>query len=293
MKLIEIGGRNFLLYLILPHPMKVALLSRESRARLDRINTGFNERVYSGDGAKEYDRIHRYEDDAQHEYPARALVSEVWGGEERDGGYGRALELGAGSGYFTALIARRARSVIAIEPVADLRKVVSERCAAERLDNVTVIEAGAADLGAGVPPASIDSAFIIQSLHHFHRRPEVFRELGRVVRPGGRLYLVEPHHNLRRVARLARKYRRSYRAPEFRTDERNWATHDFLTRGELRALCRHGGFADVRIGAYWIPYSRRLIPSPDRRFRVERILGRVPLVRHAGSVLAMEARRRP
>jgi hypothetical protein len=36
--------------------MKMALLSRESRARLDRINTGFNERVYSGEGAKEYDR---------------------------------------------------------------------------------------------------------------------------------------------------------------------------------------------------------------------------------------------
>jgi SAM-dependent methyltransferase len=294
-KPIEIGGQNYLLYLILPHPMKMALLSADSRAKLDRINSGFNERIYSGDGATEYDRIHRYEDDAQHEYPARALVSEVWDRPARgagNGGYGRALELGAGSGYFTALIARRARSVIAIEPVADLQKVVRERCAAERLGNVEVIGASAFDLGRAVPSGSIDSAFIIQSLHHFHRRPEVFAELGRVVRPGGRLYLVEPHHNLRRVARLARKYRDVYRAPEFRTDERNWATHDFLTRGELRALCRHGGFGDVRIEAYWIPYSRRLISSPKRRFRLERILGRVPLVRHVGAVLAMEARRK-
>jgi hypothetical protein len=54
--LIEIGGRTYLLYLILPYSMKVALLSRESRARLDRINTGFNEQVYSGEGAKEYER---------------------------------------------------------------------------------------------------------------------------------------------------------------------------------------------------------------------------------------------
>jgi hypothetical protein len=53
--LIEICGQNYFLYLILPHPMKMALLSRESRARLDRINTGFNERVYSGQGAKEYE----------------------------------------------------------------------------------------------------------------------------------------------------------------------------------------------------------------------------------------------
>ncbi len=151
MKLIEIGERNYLLYLV-PHR------------------------------ATEYDRIHRYEDDARHEYPARLLVTEVWSAPGRgagEGGYGRVLELGAGSGYFTALIARRARSVIAVEPVADLRRVVRERCAAERLDNVEVIGATAFDLGGEVPAGSIDSAFIIQSLHHFHRRPEVFAELGR------------------------------------------------------------------------------------------------------------------
>ncbi|PYN81569.1 MAG: hypothetical protein DMD96_09950 [Candidatus Rokuibacteriota bacterium] len=294
MSLIEIGGRNYLLYLVLPHPMKIALLSGESRARLDRINSGFNERAYSGEGAEEYDRIHRYEGDAQHEYPARLLVEKVWGAGTRPGSvgdYGRALEIGAGSGYFTTLIARRARSVVAVEPVVDMQNVIRARCNAEGLDNVEVVGATAFDLNRHVPAASIDSAFVIQSLHHFHRRPEVFVELGRVVRPGGRLYLVEPHHNLRRVARLARKYRRVYRALEFRAAERHWATHDFLTRGELRALCRRGGFDSVRIDSYWIPYSRRLIPSPERRFHLERILGRVPLFRHFGAVLAMEARR--
>ena len=290
MALIEIGGRNYLLYLLLSHPMKTALLSPDSHARLDRINAGFNERLYSGEGATEYDRIHTYEGDAQREYPAYALVSAVWG--EGRGGYGRALELGAGSGYFTTLIARRARSVIAIEPVADLQKVIRDRCAAEQIHNVDVVGTRAFDLDRTVEPGSIDSAFIIQSLHHFHRRPEVFAGLGSVVRPGGWVYLVEPHHNVRRVARLARKYCRVYRRPEFRADERNWATHDFLTRGELRALCRHGGFERPRIEAYWIPYSRRAIPSPDRRFRVERILGRIPLLGHAGSILAMAARRK-
>ena len=294
MALIEIGRRNYLLYLVLPHRLKMALISPESRAKLDQINSGYNEHAFSGDRAEQYDRLRGYEDDAQREYPARALVAEVWGapGRGADGDdYGRALELGAGSGYFTALIARRARSVIAIEPVADLQKVARERCAAARLDNVEVVGGTAFDLGAHVPSGSIDSAFIIQSLHHFHRRPEVFAELGRVVRPGGRLYLVEPHHNLRRVGRLARKYHRTYRVGEYRNDARNWATHDFLTRGELFALCRHGGFGGVRLESYWIPYSRRLIPSPELRFRVERVLGRIPLIRHIGAVLALTARR--
>ncbi len=47
--LIEISRRNYFPYLVLPHPMKMALLSPESRQRLDRINRGFNEQIYSGD----------------------------------------------------------------------------------------------------------------------------------------------------------------------------------------------------------------------------------------------------
>jgi ubiquinone/menaquinone biosynthesis C-methylase UbiE len=286
---IEIGRRNYLLYLLLPHRIKARLLSPDSRAKLDRINRAFNETLYSGEGARAYDQIHRYAEDEQHEYPARPLVADVWPGE----GYGRALEVGAGSGYFTTLIARHARSVIALEPVPDMQAVLKARCRAEGVDNVEVLGVPVAQLATAVPAASVDTAFVIQSLHHLHEREQVFEALGRVVRPGGRLLMVEPHHNLRRVARLFRKYLSTYRARAFWSDERNWATHDFVTRGELRALCRLGGFGRPRLSGYWIPYSRRLIPDADRRFRGERRLGRWPVFRHWASVLAVEARRLP
>jgi SAM-dependent methyltransferase len=286
---IEIGRRNYLLYLLLPHPVKSRLLTVGSRVRLERINRVFNETLYSGPGASGYDQIHRYAEDAQHEYPARALVADVW----PDGGYGTALEVGAGSGYFTALIARRARRVLALEPVADMQAVLKARCRAEGVDNVEVLGVPVAELSAVVPAASVDTALVIQSLHHLHDRERVFEALGRVVRPSGRLLMVEPHHNLRRAARLLRKYLREYRARAWWSDERNWATHDFVTRGELRALCRVGGFAPPRLSGYWIPYSRRLIPDAARRFRVERRIGRWPVLRHWAAVLALEARRAP
>ncbi len=143
-----------------------------------------------------------------------------------------------------------------------------------------------------MPAASVDTAFIVQSLHHLHDRDRVFEALGRIVRPGGRLLMVEPHHNLRRVARLFRKYLGEYHARAWWSNERNWATHDFLTRGELRALCRIGGFEAPRFAGYWIPYSRRLIRDPERRFAFERRIGRWPVVRHWAAVLAVEARRR-
>lgn len=284
---IEIGRRHYLAYLLLPHRTKTALLSHESRERLDGINRAFNERIYSSTGAREYDRIHRYDEAEQHDHPVRALVDGQWVAD----GYGRALELGAGSGYFTTLIARHAGSVLAVEPVPDMQEVLAERCRRAGLGNVTVVGATAADLTAHVADASIDSAFVLQSLHHFHRRDEVFRALGRVMRPGGRLFLVEPHHNLRRVARLSWKYLTRYRAPAFWRDERNWATHDFLTRGEVHALCRLGGFTDVRIEGYWIPFSRRLVPDARRRFMLERAAGRLPGLRHFAAVLAVVARR--
>ena len=286
---IEIARRHYLLYLLLPHGVKVGLLAPGSHARLDRINRAFNDTLYSRDGAAEYDRIHRYAADEAHEYPARALVEDVWPGPT---GYGRALELGAGSGYFTAAIARRAESVAAVEPVADLRAVIDRRCRDAGLSNVSVVAATAFDLARHVADASVDTAFALHSLHHFHRRPEVFAALGHAVRPGGRLYLVEPHHNVRRVGRLLRKYMTTYRRPAFWSDERNWATHDFITRGEVRALCRAGGFDDVRITGYWIPFSRRLVPDARARFEAEHRLGRLPLVRHLAAVLAVEARRR-
>ncbi len=284
---IEIAQRHYLLYLILPHPVKMALLSARSRAQLNGINQAVNEEIYSGEGATAYDQTHQYSDTAQHEYPAELLISRRWTTE----GCGRALELGAGTGYFTVAIARRAATVLAVEPVPDMRRVLEQRCLREGLTNVRVSGVSAVDLSRIAPAGSIDTAFVIQSLHHFHRRPEIFAGLGRAVRPGGRLFLIEPHHNLRRVARLIRHYVTTYRAPTFWRQERNWATHDFLTRRELTTLCRRAGFRDMRLSSFWFPYTRRLVSTPERRFALEQALGAIPLLRHLAGVLAVEARK--
>jgi ubiquinone/menaquinone biosynthesis C-methylase UbiE len=282
------GPWRFLMYVVLPQPAKMALLPRELKGRLDRINLAANVGMYSGRGATAYDATHRYAEAEHHEYPAQQLVEEAWPGR----GYGRALELGAGSGYFTRLIAARAETVVAVEPVPDMQRVLREGCEARGISNVEILGASAAELADRLPPHSVDSALVIQSLHHMHRRLEVFEVLGRVIRPGGRLLMVEPHHNLRRVARLVRKWLQYYRARDYWSREENWATHDFLTRGELRRLCRRGGFDPPRVSGYWIPYMGRLVPDPARRFRLESRLGRLLLVRHFSGVLAIEARRK-
>ena len=70
-----------------------------------------------------------------------------------------------------------------------------------------------------------------------------------------------------------------------------WRTHDFVTCGELRALGRHGGFARPLITGYGLPHMSRLVPDPAARFRLESRAGRLPVLRHAAGVLAVETRR--
>src|SRR5207244_5189078 len=96
----------------------------------------------------------------------------------------------------------------------------------------------------------------------------------------------------RRAARLFIAYMRTYRAPSFWTNPLNWSTHDFLTRREVRTLCRHGGFHRVRLTTHWVPFTRRFVPDPRRRFTVERAVGHLPRLRHFAAILATEARRR-
>ena len=74
-----------------------------------------------------------------------------------------------------------------------------------------------------LPAASIDTALVIQSLPHVHRRGDVLRAPGRVVRPRGRTY---PSTD---------------RAPAFRRDARSRATHDVVARGDEARLPRVPG----------------------------------------------------
>ncbi len=285
---LEIGEPHHqLLYLLLPHSMKMNLLSESSRARLEEINRRFNETAYSGDAAANYDQLHRYGEAEQHDCPLRELVEEVWAREP----YGRAIEIGAGSGYVTEMIARQAKGVVAVELVPDMQRMIRARCRREALENVEVVGGSVFDLqGLGLEGA-FDSAFVIQTLHHLHRRREVFAILYRLLRPGGRLFLLEPHHNVRRVARLFRYWLTEYRRKEYWTSDRNWATHDFVTRGELRSLCQQAGFQNAKLSGYWIPGCKRLFPERRQRFAIEQIAGRVPGLRHVASVVAIEARR--
>jgi SAM-dependent methyltransferase len=235
----------------------MSLLTADSRRELDRINQAVNEAIHSGERATSYDRAHRYDEEEQHEYPTRVLVSESWA----PGGYGRVLEVGAGTGYFTALIASRAESVIALEPVPDLRKILEARCEAEGLMNVKVtgFRRKALPVRAPAPsiPRSSSRACIICIAGLTFEAPTRGPSRGPPVH--GRA----PSQRAP-AARLLRHYLMTYRARDFWTDERNYHARFRHPRRASRPL-PIGRIPRRANHGHRIPYTRRFIEDPVAR----------------------------
>ena len=104
----------------------------------------------------------------------------------------RVLDVGAGMG--PAVLAASALvgdgRVFAVDPSPLMRGIMRFRRTSRRLgDRVVVFKGKAEDLP--LESASIDAAWSINCVHHWGDDEKACRELGRVVRPGGRLVLLD------------------------------------------------------------------------------------------------------
>jgi len=94
----------------------------------------------------------------------------------------RVLDLGAGTGKFTRLLARTGAQVVAVEPVAEMRAQLTAA-----LPGVSALGGTAEALP--LPDASVDAVVCAQAFHWFATEAAL-QEIHRVLRPGGSLGLV-------------------------------------------------------------------------------------------------------
>ena len=110
-------------------------------------------------------------------YPADALGYLV---ERCEIGPGRTVvDLGAGTGIFTALLLDTGADVVAVEPVESMRR---------RIPTTARVLDGTAE-SIPLDGGSVDAVVVAQAFHWF-RHDEALAEIARVLRPGGHLALV-------------------------------------------------------------------------------------------------------
>ncbi len=98
-------------------------------------------------------------------------------------------DLGAGEGTFSQLLARRARHVIAID---NSEKMVEYGSEVARKNGVTNLEYRLGDIESiPIETGTVDLAFFSQALHHAQHPNKAIAESHRILKPGGRLIVLD------------------------------------------------------------------------------------------------------
>ncbi len=180
-----------------------------------------------------------------------------------------AVDLGAGNGKFTRLLAETGADVIAIEPVEAMRAELSAALPAIHSTSGT---AQAMPLAA----ESVDAVLCAQSFHWF-ACAEAMAEIHRVLRPGGMLGLVwnvrdETINWVAATIRLLKPYEGS--APRFHTGEwrRPFDGRSFTDLTEARFSYRHVGAAtEVIVDRFMSVSFIAALPNEERAKIVEKL----------------------
>jgi ubiquinone/menaquinone biosynthesis C-methylase UbiE len=98
-------------------------------------------------------------------------------------------DLGAGEGTFSQLLARRARQVIAVDNSEKMVAYGADLAARHGFAN---LEYRLGDLEQlPIADAAVDLAFFSQSLHHAQHPPRAVEEAWRILKPGGRIVILD------------------------------------------------------------------------------------------------------
>jgi ubiquinone/menaquinone biosynthesis C-methylase UbiE len=132
--------------------------------------------------------VERFESPGREVYDRRAAIVTTSGVKPGM----RVADIGAGTGLFTLLFAHAvgpAGHVTAVDISPTFATNIQRRAQNEKLDNVSTRVNTQSDTG--LPPASIDLAFISDTYHHFEQPRAMLASIHRALRAGGSLIVID------------------------------------------------------------------------------------------------------
>ncbi len=103
-------------------------------------------------------------------------------------------DIGCGPGVYSVEIAKRVGNsglVYAIDSSEYMINRAKLSVSAEKLNNVRFIKTDASDLSM-IPTGSVDLAIFIYSFHHIDKKIDAIREALRIIKPNGRIFILDP-----------------------------------------------------------------------------------------------------
>lgn len=99
------------------------------------------------------------------------------------------VDLGAGSGYYSLMMAPMVAKVIAVDIQPEMLAIIDRKAKRSKISNIELLLAKEQD--PGLKPSSVDTILLVDVYHELAYPREVTRKMIEALKPGGRIVLVE------------------------------------------------------------------------------------------------------